>query len=33
VNAVAYLRSHDPEARGLDAIARVRAGELARTPG
>ena len=33
VNAVAYLRRHDPEARELDAIARVRAGELAGTPG
>ena len=33
VNAVAYLQAHDPEARELEAIARVRAGELARASG
>ena len=33
LNAVAYLRTHDLEARGLDELARVRAGELCRTPG
>jgi hypothetical protein len=33
VNAVAYLQAHDPEARELDELARVRAGELARAPG
>jgi Recombination endonuclease VII len=33
VNAVAYLQSHDPVPRELDALARERAGELARTPG
>ena len=33
VSAAAYLQAHDPEARELDAIARVRAGELARAPG
>ena len=33
LNAMAYLRTHDPEVRDLDELARVRAGELCRTPG
>lgn len=33
LNAAAYLRTHDPEHRDLDDMARLRAGELSRTPG
>jgi Recombination endonuclease VII len=33
LNAAAYLRTHDPEHSDLDDMARLRAGELSRTPG